>query len=571
MEPVEPNLIDGDVAAMTDLATCQACPEGFTCPLGSAFYDPLGENHELLGYEEPNSDLVIVPVSRPNMAVSEGYYLATDYKSSAVSAADQLALNIYLCDGLGIQRLSQEGYVSPCPGGPAGSCDDGREGTACAKCAAGSYTSVDGPCAKCDGWEPAILVLVIVAGFSAVVGSYYFINGPLNANLSPLMVLAMCAGTFVMTMQSCAALASLQISFPDGLGGLFAGTRLFALDLRALRPECTLGSSAIASYALKVGLPWFLFLLFGGLCLLSQVLPARLRWEPSKTFNTVCNFFQAAFITIILTVIGPFRTFGHPGSGDRSSMLSSPDIDTSSGTYAGLVVFAVFGLLPCVLFIALYVASVKRSPNWRGRASTMQNLQAIKFVLFRFEAHAYYWGLCFLARSTAVSIITLLNNPFSQLLLLSVVMVVYLVALCLVWPWKAPVVNWLDALQTTLLIVILLAATRLVGTDNGGEDADAVTGLITTCYVLLALAFGVAGILAVRGKLDLGEKADQAADEIPGSADRMVDGDKAVEVSPPLPPAEVYETKGGKAADGDQNGDEAEGSNEAVLEVSGQV
>jgi hypothetical protein len=126
MEPVEPNLTDGDVEAMTDLATCQACPEGFTCPLGSAFYDPLGENHELLGYEEPNADLVIVPVSRPNMGVSEGYYLAADYKSSAGSAADQLSLNIYLCDGLGIEVLSQEGYVSPCPGGPADACDNGR-------------------------------------------------------------------------------------------------------------------------------------------------------------------------------------------------------------------------------------------------------------------------------------------------------------------------------------------------------------------------------------------------------------------------------------------------------------
>jgi len=408
-----------------------------------------------------------------------------------------------------------------------------------------------------------------VAGFTAVAASYYFINGPLNGNLSPLMVLAMCAGTFVMTMQSCAALASLQISFPDGLGGLFAGTRLFALDLRALRPECTLGSSVIASYALKVGLPWFLFALFAVLCALSQVLPAPLRWEVSKTFNTVCNFFQAAFITIILTVVGPFRTFTHPGSGDRSSMLSSPDIDTSSGTYAGLVAFAVFGLLPCVLFIALYVASVKQSPGWR-QTDMVKRLQAIKFVLFRFEVHAYYWGLCFLARSTAVSIITLLSNAFTQLLLLSMVMVVYLVALCLVWPWKAPVVNWLDALQTTLLIVILLAATRLVGTDNGGEDADAVTGLITTCYVLLVLAFGVAGFLAVRGKLDLGEKADQAADEIPESAGAKVDGDKAEEVSPPLPPADGGR-KGGKAADGDQNGDEAEDSNEAVVEVSGQV
>jgi len=543
MEPDAPNLADGDVAAMSDLATCQTCPEGFDCPLGSAFYDALGANHELRGYEEPDADLMIVPVSRPNMGVSEGYYLAADYESSAGSASDKLALNIYLCDGLGIQVLGQEGYVSPCPGGPADSCGNGREGTTCTKCVDGSYTSIDGPCVECDGWEPAILVVVILAGFTAVVASYYFINGPLNGNLSPLMVLAMCAGTFVMTMQSCAALASLQISFPDGLSGLFAGTRLFALDLRALRPECTIGSSVMASYALKVGLPWILFLLFAVLCALSQLLPARLerfRWEPTKTFNTLCNFFQAAFITIILTVIGPFRTFAHPGMGDRSSMLSSPDIDTSTGTYAWLVVLAVFGLLPCMLFVAMYVVSVKKSINWR-QTEMVKRLQAIKFVLFRFEVHAYYWGLCFLARSTAVSVITLLNNPFSQLLLLSVVMVVYLVALCLVWPWKAPVVNWLDALQTTLLIVILLAATRLVGTDNGGEDASAVTALISTCYALLLVAFGGAGFLAVRGQLDLGEKSDAPADQIP-------DGDKAVEVE-----------------------ERDKGANETPVEVSGQV
>jgi len=134
-------------------------------------------------------------------------------------------------------------------------------------------------------------------------------------------------------------------------------------------------------------------------------------------------------------------------------------------------------------------------------------------VLFRFEAHAYYWGLCFLARSTAVSVITLLPSPFVQLQLLSVVMVVYLVALCLVWPWKAPVVNALDALQTTLLLVILLAATRLVGTDNGGEDSDAVTGIISTCYVVLLVAFGIAGVLVLRGKLDMGDKT--GSDSVP--------------------------------------------------------
>jgi hypothetical protein len=246
-------------------------------------------------------------------------------------------------------------------------------------------------------------------------------------------------------------------------------------------------------------------------------------------------------------------------------MLSSPDIDTSSETYAWLVVFAVLGLLPCALFIALYVASVKRSPNWRGRASTLQNLQAIKFVLFRFEAHAYYWGLCFLARSTAVSIITLLNNAFTQLLLLSMVMVVYLVALCLVWPWKAAVVNWLDALQTTLLIVILLAATRLIGTDHGGEDADAVTGLISACYALLALAFGVAGILALRGELDLGDRTDKEADQIPedesakGSADAKIDSDQAVEVD---------ETPGDKAADGDAENEVADTTNEVVVHLA---
>jgi uncharacterized membrane protein YhaH (DUF805 family) len=585
-EPPAYVLADGDVANMDDLAICQACPEGFDCPLGSTFYDALGAVHELYGYEEPNADLVIVPVSRPNMAVGEGYYLAEDYKSSAGSSSDKLALNIYLCDGLGIQRLSQEGYVSPCPGGAAAACRDGREEIACASCAAGSYSTIEGRCAECDGWEPVILILVILAGLSAVVASYYFINGPLNVQLSPLMVLAMCGGTFVMTMQSCAALASLQITFPDGLSGLFAGTRLFALDLRVLRPECTLGSSAMAGYALKVGAPWVLFALFGLLCILSKVLPERWRWEPSKTFNTVCNFFQAAFITIILTVIGPFRTFAHPGSGDRSSMLSSPDIDTSSGTYAGLVVFAVFGLIPCMLFVAMYVFSVKRSPMWRensGRASVTQKLQAVKFVLFRFEEHAYYWGLCFLARSTAVSIITLLPNPFTQLLLLAMVMVVYLVALCVVWPWKAQVVNRLDALQTTLLILILLAATRLVGADNGGEDADAVTGLISTCYAVLLVAFAVAGFFALTGKFDAGEKAEGAADEIPEgqladgrqeqdtAADAQIDGDKAVEDNAvevvdgaPGDEAAVTPPMKDKAA-------EAEVADDTVLEISHHV
>ncbi|CAK0899432.1 unnamed protein product [Prorocentrum cordatum] len=553
-----------DVATKDDLAICQACPEGFECPLGSSFYDALGENHVLHGYVEPDASQVnIVPVSRPNMAVAQGYYLAAGYQSSAGSASDKLALNIYLCDGLGIQQLSQEGYVSPCPGGPADACDNGREGIACAKCAEGSYATVDGPCAKCDGWEPAILVLVALAGFIAVVASYYFINGPLNGQLSPLMVLAMCAGTFVMTLQSCAALASLSISYPDGLGGLFAGTRLFALDLRALRPECTLGSSVIAGYALKVGLPWFLFALFSVLCVLSKLLPERWQWETSKTFNTVCNFFQAAFITIILTVIGPFRTFAHPGSGDRSSMLSSPDIDTSSGTYVGLVVFAVFGLLPCFLFIALYVFSVKKSPAWR-ETDMVKHLQAIKFVLFRFEAHAYYWGLCFLARSTAVSIITLLPNPFTQLLLLSVVMVVYLVALCLVWPWRAPVVNVLDALQTTLLLVILLAATRPVGADNGGEDADAVTGLISACYVVLLLAFGVAGVFAVRGQLDMGEGRAAGADGIPERSGGEADAGRGADDDA----VEIDEKPSGEVADSKDRREHADGPR---VEVSSQV
>jgi len=504
-----------DVATMDDLAVCQVCPEGFECPLGSSFYDALGENHELHGYVEPDaSQLNIVPVSRRNMAVAKGYYLAAGYQSSEGSASDKLALNIYLCDGLGIQRLTQEGYVSPCPGGPAAACDDGRVGIACAKCDKGLYATIDGPCALCDGWEPTIMILGILAGFSAVVASYYFINGPLNRQLSPLMILAMCAGTFVMTMQSCAALTTLTISYPDGLGSLFAGTRLFALDLRALRPECTLGSSVIATYALKVGLPWFLFALFAVLCALSKFLPEEWQWEAAKTFNTVCNFFQAAFITIVLTVIGPFRTFEHPGLGVRSSMLSSPDIDTSSGTYTGLVLFSVIGLLPCFLFVALYVFSVKQSPAWR-ETQMVKYLQAIKFVVFRFENHAYYWGLCFLARSTAVSIITLLSNPFTQLLLLSVVMVVYLVALCLVWPWRAWVVNVLDALQTTLLLVILLAATRLVGTDNGGEDADAVTGLISACYVVLLAAFGAAGFVTLRGQLDYGDGAGEEPSDVP--------------------------------------------------------
>jgi len=138
------------------------------------------------------------------------------------------------------------------------------------------------------------------------------------------------------------------------------------------------------------------------------------------------------------------------------------------------------------------MSAVKAAPVWSQSGSQSGDnwrLHSIKFVLFRFHGGAYYWGLCFLARSGLVTAATLLKDPFSQILMLAVVMTIYAFFQCAIWPWKSLEVNLLDATASVLLITMLLSATRLVGSDNGGVNRDMVTQVIMTCYISLVAVF----------------------------------------------------------------------------------
>merc|ERR1712194_751918 len=156
--------------------------------------------------------------------------------------------------------------------------------------------------------------------------------------------------------------------------------------------------------------------------------------------------------------------------------------------YAALTVISILGLLPCLGFLIFYAIAVRRAPAW-SQSDEAWKLQSIKFVLFRFHGGAYYWGICFLTRSGLVTVATLLKDPFEQVLMLSIVMLVYAVCQCAIWPWKARIVNILDASASALLIVMMISATRLISSDNGGVDKDTVTMVITTSYMAILFLF----------------------------------------------------------------------------------
>ena len=110
----------------------------------------------------------------------------------------------------------------------------------------------------------------------------------------------------------------------------------------------------------------------------------------------------------------------------------------------------------------------------------LRRLAAIRFLIFRFRPNVWYFGLVLLARGPLLSVpgVIATNMPSLQLTLMHMILIG---SLCLqLWflPWKSPVLNLVDGVSVSLLVMLL--AGSLGYADSSGEDAARVLSLVGT-------------------------------------------------------------------------------------------
>eukprot|EP00913_Durusdinium_trenchii_P024135 g22662.t1 len=261
------------------------------------------------------------------------------------------------------------------------------------------------------------------------------------------------------------------------------------LDIFAMTAQKMGKGGNVARYVSTASFFWIVTVALPTVGLLTNFIPIlkrrSLAWEKNKTISTTGQFLQVGFTTMCNVGLMPFMCYRHPTN--EQSILKYPNVFCGTAEhwimrgFGALVIFLAFSF-----FIAACYAAYQ-APRWSGKP----RLAAIRFLIFRFRPNVWYFGLVLLARGPLLSMpgVIATNMPSLQLTLMHMIL---LGSLCLqLWflPWKSPILNFVDGLSVSLLVMLL--AGSLGYADSSGEDAArvlAIFGTVISSLMVVILA-----------------------------------------------------------------------------------
>jgi basic membrane lipoprotein Med (substrate-binding protein (PBP1-ABC) superfamily) len=411
--------------------SCNLCPEGATCAVGSdMLFMPAqsGNTSESLAGEIP--------------MLQEGYY--SRYSDP---------LSIFLC-----------GSLQHCPGGLPESCAGGRSGLNCGECPDGTVPDKAG-CGECGGAAAVQCILVIILvllAFPPVI--YYLGNGKMTGSAGRISGMLLLVGIAVTTAQLLATFKRLNVAWPTGVGTTFGAFDFFLFNPDSIGVECLTGNSAVAIFLLKFLLP---FLMVAAIMLFlpaSRLLRAfgKSSWSFDKTLNSIGAFLQAVFIAIVGIVAAPFQCYSHPNG--EKSVASTPQVLCGSSEHTSLIIMALGLLLLIVLpyaAINVWASCVVRSLQNKGNMSVIVRF---RYLFYRFRPDVWWWGNVYLLRQLLLAFSPMIqpDDPAIQVVFVTCVMQVYTAILCYFWPWSAWEVNCMDAWSILMLSMIAVGVSSFM-------------------------------------------------------------------------------------------------------------
>jgi len=414
--------------------TCTSCPPGMTCEFGAA------------------------ASSLPWSAASTQAVAALPKVKEFHMSLSSSPLEVYKCLPPDI-----------CQGGLPGTCKGGRDPTviACGRCPPGQVLSGT-DCQECSAWENFTFFIFIAFSVCACFVGYYAVSSKLTAKLTTMLSISLIFGALLSLVQTLGIFALLSTPWPDGFRELLEAMSIFTADFDILNIGCAFGdASHVLHYA--VSMLWFPFCIITLLIfsVVSKVFPQKYKWTKYNTLNVIGAFCQVCFTSMCGVGNSAFIVYEHP-MGDWS-VMRYPDILTSSGTYAGVVVVGVLMLILAMTYYVVCATVLVMAPA-KAAAANSQFLQACRFLLIRFRVDVWYWGLINMARALLISLCPIIGTgePRFQMLLIALILSISMLLIARYRPWRAPSLNLVDISVCFVLMLLVLTATAFIGEATGG-------------------------------------------------------------------------------------------------------
>jgi len=414
-----------------------------------------------------------------------------------------------------------------CPGGDPGTCSGGRVSVGCAKCPSGEELK-DDTCLPCGGSDSNFAIVGPMIGIFICVaeGLYLLTNGKLTAKATAMFCVTCSMGLLFTFVQNLAVFTYLSVPWPSTVGSVLNAMTVFLLNPQMFISSCIATPSEVPRYVAYV----VMFPLFGlyvllrySLARMSSMTPQKLRWVFPKVLNTLGQFYQAFFVTMTSVAISPLTCYTHPGddsqpSLSRKSLVKYPGVLCDSTEQTIMAAFGVALLMFALAFFCtcIFVAFVvpQKGLGDEGAAS------AARFLFLRWRLDVWWVGIVAMFRSLVLSLAPMFfpNNVNLQLVVLIMVLVFFVSTQLIYWPWKAPLLNIIDAVINVDLIIMLCTsfafAPKVQDNQRGIYAKLMLSNVILICVVFAGLISTAVVLFVKRSKCDPSAIAATTAPEM---------------------------------------------------------
>lgn len=380
-----------------------------------------------------------------------------------------------------------------CPGGPAGSCAEGRDvgSVACFHCEQGKKELNDGTCKACGAGDYWLLFVIGLGVVIAVVALYQFLIMERGKQPTQFLIVILGLTQMLTLFQMLAVVGRFEINWREPFSSMLVIMDIISFDLEMLNFGCAASMGPVVTFLTRCLFLPMVALITLLVHLLYTLVKREKSWHWNRFLRTLGTISMVFFIILFSLLLAPFQCQEHPSGFWTIRRYGTVFCD---GTGEQVHMFIVGGLacsMPITFLAICSWAIMVKLPRSLAQ-SDAHFLEACSFLIRRFRPGTEMFSVIFLVRNAMVAMTPLIFAKSGRLVTMSLLLYVNIMMVAFFKPWRFMVCNLLDMVLLMGMLVILDMG--FVAARDTNENAT----------MLIVMGFMLAMLLAVFATLTYG-------------------------------------------------------------------
>lgn len=293
----------------------------------------------------------------------------------------------------------------------------------------------DDECKSCQPWLRAMWIVLLTCGICFLPFCRFSAMKIDSPTMSTLAFTILCIVEIGLNLlQTMGIVGQMPLEWPASMAWSFAFLDLFAFEIHELGFSCMVGGNSLVQYAVQAAfLPCILIWVICVHLSLAAISKRTGRFKRVTLMGphlvlVLGQIVMMCFEALSNLSLMPWMCYKHPNG--LHSNLQFANILCSSDEHIVMSLSGSVLILLVLAFLSACAWALKKLPQWSSQDRTFPII-ASQFLTDQFRVDSWWFGLLVLLRGPVLSLLITVftNEPKSQIMLITMAMITYLVVL----------------------------------------------------------------------------------------------------------------------------------------------